>query len=79
MIANIKASFVWLWQTHIQKTMAYLSGGLLTLDIAGLSGPIKAFLGEKGFNAVLLATSILVAIRAHAKPPEPTAAPPPIP
>jgi len=80
MIAKIKAWFVWLWANHIQKTMAYLIGSLVSLDILGLAGPIKSLIGEKGFSILVIAMAIIVAIRAHANPlsiPPYTSQPPP--
>lgn len=68
MIANIKAWCVWFYGAHIQKTLGYLIGSLVGLDIVGLADPIKTFIGNRGFNVVLLASALVIAIRAHAKP-----------
>jgi len=68
MIAKIEAWWVWFYGAHIQKTMAYLIGSLVSLDILGLAGPIKSLIGEKGFSGLVIVMAVIVAIRAHAAP-----------
>lgn len=64
MIASIKT---W-WHTNVQKTMGYLGTLIIGVDLSGYAEPIKAFVGQKGYYALVLLILVVTTIRAHQKP-----------
>ena len=73
MIDRIKS---W-WANHVQKTMGYLTTVLIGMDLIGYAEPIKAFVGQKGYYAIVLAAGAVTAIRAHQVQTQPLPAPDP--
>lgn len=75
MFASLKSKWLYFWNNHVQKTMGWLSAGLLGLDLSGYSEPIKGLIGTKGYYGVLLGSALITTARAHmVKKPD---APPP--
>lgn len=66
----------WFWTNHVQKTMAYIAGTLTGLDLIGYAEPVKAFVGQKGYYAVVLGCAVITAARAHQSKQPPIPAPP---
>jgi hypothetical protein len=73
---KLKSALLYFWTHHVQKTIAYVTGALLTVDLTGYAGPIKELIGVKGFDILLLALAAVVGIRAHSQPPAPPLPPP---
>jgi hypothetical protein len=65
MIARVREWIIWLWNTHIQKVLGYLSSGLIGLDLVGYAEPIKGLIGAKPYYGIVLVAALLISIRAH--------------
>jgi len=67
MMNKLKSYCLWIWHNHIQKTMGYIGGALMGLDLSGYADSIKAFTGAKGYHAIVLVCLVITTIRAHQK------------